>query len=117
MNKLTVFYDGACPRCRRDRANFERWAPQAPVQWLDITDRDQELKALGLEPSRALRELHVRDQQGRLHIELDAYMLLFRYVWWLRPLGAIIGLPGIRPLVSRWYRWWVDRRLRRQGRG
>ena len=28
---LTVFYDGACPRCVRDRANYERLAGEGAI--------------------------------------------------------------------------------------
>lgn len=117
-NKLTVYYDGACPRCRRDRIRYERWAGEAgdKVEWFDITNRDETLRQCGIDPSKALRELHVRDDNGRIHRELDAYILLMRQVSALRPLAMLIGLPGIRQILSRFYRTWVLRRLRAENR-
>jgi predicted DCC family thiol-disulfide oxidoreductase YuxK len=116
--KLTVFYDGACPRCVRDRAWYESLstATDDTVEWLDITGRDDELRGLGIEPATALRELHVRDAAGVIHRELDAYILLMSRVPRLRPLAWLIGLPGLRPLLSRLYRAWVLRRLRAENR-
>lgn len=116
--KLTVYYDGACPRCVRDRAQYERLAGERGEEtcWVDITGRDAELRALGIDPQAALRELHVRDGAGRIHRELDAYVLLMARVPALRPLAWLLGLPGLRPLVSRWYRASVLRRLRAEGR-
>lgn len=118
-DKLTVYYDGACPRCVADRRRYERMAGKAgeSVEWVDITGRDDELKQLGIDPDKALRELHVRDAAGKLHVELDAYILLMRRTRLLRPLAWLIGLPGIRPLLSRGYHAWVTRRLRASGRG
>lgn len=118
-NKLIVYYDGACPRCRADRRRYERMAGKKgkSVQWVDITGRDDELTQMGIDPERALRELHVRDADGHIHRELDAYILLMRRTWLLRPLAWLIGLPGIRGLLSRWYHAWVARRLRASGRG
>lgn len=115
---ITVFYDGACPRCVRDRANYERLAGEGAreVAWCDITGRDEELRAEGIDPARALRELHVRSPDGRVLRELDAYILLMSRVWVLKPLAWLIGLPGVRGLCSRAYRGMVDRRLRREGR-
>lgn len=115
---LIVYYDGACPRCVADRQRYQRWAGETgtDVVWLDITGRDDELKSQGIDPELALRELHVRDADGRVHRELDAYILLMGRVPRLRPLAWLIGLPLVRPLVSHWYRWWVGRRLRREGR-
>ncbi|BAL26798.1 thiol-disulfide oxidoreductase DCC family protein [Azoarcus sp. KH32C] len=116
--RITVFYDGACPRCVRDRAQYERLAGKgaASTEWVDITGRDAELCALGIDPGAALRELHVRDVDGAIRRELDAYILLMRRVPLLRPLAWLIGLPGVRPLVSRWYQAGVLRRLREEER-
>jgi predicted DCC family thiol-disulfide oxidoreductase YuxK len=116
--QVTVYYDGACPRCLRDRARYERLAggDGAGTEWVDITGREAELRALGIDPRAALHELHVRDRGGRLHRELDAYILLMARVPLLRPLAWLIGLPGIRPLLSRLYRGAVLRRLRAEGR-
>lgn len=117
-NPITVFYDGACPRCRRDRATYERLAGEGgrDVEWCDITGRDDELRAEGIDPEAALRELHVRAPDGRVLRELDAYIVLMSRVWVLKPLAWLIGLPGVRGLCSRAYRAMVDRRLRREGR-
>ncbi|NMG75782.1 thiol-disulfide oxidoreductase DCC family protein [Aromatoleum diolicum] len=114
-DNITVYYDGACPRCVRDRARYERLAGKAGVaatNWVDITGRDAELCELGVDPQAALRELHVSDAAGSLHRELDAYILLMSRVPLLRPLAWLIGLPGVRPLVSWCYRGGVRRRLR-----
>ncbi|MBD5800693.1 hypothetical protein AZOA_00930 [Azoarcus sp. Aa7] len=116
--RITVYYDGACPRCVRDRAQYERLAGEAGADtcWVDITGRDAELRALGIDPDTALRELHVRDGEGRVRRELDAYILLMARVPRLRPLAWLIGLPGLRTLLSRWYRASVLRRLRAERR-
>ena len=115
---ITVFYDGACPRCVRDRERYERWAGPAGtrVGWFDITGQDERLRALGIDPHRALTELHVLDEHQRLRSELDAYILLLERVPRLKPLAWLIGRPWIRPGLARLYRWSVARRLRRSGR-
>ncbi len=115
---LTVFYDGACPRCVKDRRRFEQMARNTgtQVQWLDITGRDEELQQLGIDPHAALTELHVQDASGHILRELDAYIALMRHVPRLKPLAWLIGLPLIRPALAHFYHWSVQRRLRRQGR-
>ncbi|HRP75748.1 MAG TPA: DUF393 domain-containing protein [Rhodocyclaceae bacterium] len=115
---LTVYYDGACPVCVRDRAWYERLSTrtESSVKWVDITGLDAELHACGIDPAAALRELHVRDANGKVHRELDAYILLMSRVPALKPLAWLIGLPGLRPALSRLYRSWVLRRLRAENR-
>jgi len=113
---VTVYYDGACPRCVRERARYEKIAGDDAVCWLDITGKDDILREEGIDPRDALQELHVRDADGRVHREMDAYILLLQRAPLFRPLAWIIALPVIRPVLSALYRWWVQRRLRKDGR-
>ncbi len=116
--KVTVYYDGACPSCVRDRCNYEKMAGDraTEVDWVDITGRDAELRQLGIDPRKALTELHVQIGDGDIYSELDAYIILMKKTRTLKPLAWLIGLPLVRPLVSRYYHWLVRRRLQRQGR-
>ena len=116
--KITVFYDGACPLCVRDRQVYESKDPEAEkqVEWFDITGKDQELIDLGIDPHKALTELHIRDINRQILSELDAYRVLMARIPQYRFLGWLIGLPIIRPLASQFYHWLVTRRLKKEGR-
>lgn len=118
QGKITVFYDGSCPVCIRDRRNYEKLAGKEAesVCWFDITGKDDELRAIGIDPRKALTELHVCDENQRILSELDAYILLMRRVAILKPLAWLIGLPVIRPFLARYYRRGVTQRLERDGR-
>ena len=111
--KLTVFYDGACSVCVRDRRWYEKLEGKTEdsVEWLDITGRDEELREQGIDPDKALRELHVKDSQGQVHQEMAAYILLMARVPLLKPIAWLIGLPVIRPTLAWLYHRWVARRL------
>jgi predicted DCC family thiol-disulfide oxidoreductase YuxK len=115
---ITVYYDGACPRCRRDRARYEKLAGSTAddICWFDINGRDADLECLGLDPKKALTELHVQDEQRHIHSELDAYILLMRRVPLLKPLAWLIALPWLRPWLARLYHRSVMRRLQRSQR-
>jgi len=116
--KLTVYYDGACPRCVEDRCTYERLAGRRgeEVAWFDITGQAERLKEIGIDPRRALTELHVSDEHQRVHSELDAYILLLEKVPLLRPLAWLIRLPLLKPWLGRLYRNSVLKRLSREGR-
>jgi len=116
--KITVYYDGACPRCVQDRQKYEKLAGKGgeAVCWFDITGQDERLRELGIDPRKALTELHASDENGQIHAELDAYRLLMGRVLLLRPLAWLIGLPLIRPVLARIYREGVTKRLRQSGR-
>lgn len=116
--KITVYYDGACPSCIKDRESYEEMAGKAgeEVCWFDITGQDEQLRKIGIDPYKAMTELHVRDQHQQILSELDAYILLMNHVPRLKPIAWLIGLPVIRPVLSSLYRWMVKRRLKASGR-
>ena len=117
-DKLTVYYDGSCPSCVRDRAFYEQLAGahKDDVEWCDITNKEDLLREQGIDPTLALQELHVKTTEGKVVSELDAYILLMKRTFWLKPLAWLIGLPLIRPLLAKLYHYLVQRRLRRSGR-
>jgi predicted DCC family thiol-disulfide oxidoreductase YuxK len=116
--KIIVYYDGACPKCVKDRLNYEKLAGKADenVCWMDITGQEEQLREIGIDPHKALTELHVKDENQQILSEMDAYILLMSKVPLLKPLAWLIGMPLIRPLLAKIYHWQVNRRLRLSGR-
>jgi predicted DCC family thiol-disulfide oxidoreductase YuxK len=116
-DKVTVYYDGACPACIRDRRNYEKLSGKdaGQVCWFDITGNENQLRDQGIDPQKALTELHVKDENGRVVSELDAYILLMRKAPLLKPIAWLIGLPLIRPVLAKIYHWQVNRRLNARG--
>ncbi|MDD1607205.1 MAG: DCC1-like thiol-disulfide oxidoreductase family protein [Methylococcaceae bacterium] len=79
------------------------------------SDQESQLRDMGIDPQKALSELHVRDTKGRIISELDAYILLMNKVPLLKPVAWLISLPLIRPLLAKIYHWQVNHRLRKRG--
>ena len=115
---ITVYYDGACQKCIKDRYHYEKLSGSAGknVYWFDITGKEESLREIGIDPQKALMELHVKNENQQILSEIDAYILLMSKVPRLRPLAWLIGLPLIRPMLSKVYHRQVNRRLRRSGR-
>lgn len=113
-----MYYDGACPKCVKDRLNYEKLAGKASesVCWMDITGQEGQLREIGIDPHKALTELHVQDEHQQILTEMDAYILLMSKVPLLKPLAWLIGMPLIRPFLAKIYHWQVNRRLRISGR-
>jgi predicted DCC family thiol-disulfide oxidoreductase YuxK len=86
------------------------------IKWIDITGKEDLLRSMGIDPKKAVMELHVKDENQRVLSEIDAYILLMSKALVLKPLAMIIGLPLVRPVLSKIYHWKVNRRLRRSGR-
>jgi predicted DCC family thiol-disulfide oxidoreductase YuxK len=71
-----------------------------------------QLRNLGIDPQKALAELHVRDESDRIVTELHAYILLMGKVSLLKPIAWLVGLPLIRPVLAKIYHRQVNRRLK-----
>ena len=117
-SKITVFYDGACPSCVKDRRMYEYLAGAAnkSVYWFDITAKDEYLKQLGIDPFLAMTELHIQLESGDILSELDAYIELMLRVWLLKPIAVLLKLPLIKPICSKIYHQRVVARLQKAGR-
>ena len=117
-NSVTIFYDGACPICVKDRRFYERLAGKGgdDLIWLDISNQHDLLKSLGIEPLAAIQELHIQLSNGQIVKELDAYIHLMQRIWLLKPIAWLISLPIIRPWLANLYHRKVNARLKRQGR-
>ena len=116
--RITVYYDGACPSCVRDRHAYEKLSGRAGrnVVWFDITGQDERLREMGIDPLKALTALHIKTANEQILSEIDADTVLMRQVPLLRPLGWLIGLPLIHPIIAKIDHRRVNDRLKRSGR-
>lgn len=112
--KPTMFYDGACPLCRREVAHYRRLDRAGRVTWVDIAADAAPLEALNIMPAEAMRHLHALDGQGRVQVGAWAFATIWAELPYYRWLDKLVRLPGLLPLLDRVYRRFADWRLRRR---
>lgn len=110
---ITVYYDGKCGLCAREIAYYRRIAPSGAFDWRDVAREPDALAARGISQADALRLLHAEDASGRLHIGVDAFVLMWRGLRYWRIVAAIVGAPIIRPIADAIYRRFADWRFQR----
>lgn len=115
-NKIMVYYDGACPRCLRELAFYERFERGRRVAWFNIVGNEPGLRALGIDPDEALKRLHLRMPDGKIVKDMDAFIVLWDQVPLFRPLAWFVAIPVIKSLIERNYARLTLKRLERQGR-
>lgn len=93
---LTVFYDGACPMCRREIGFYRRRRGADRLRWVDVSALPEADVAPGLSRTAALGRFHVRTPDGRLHGGGAAFARLWAALPGFRPFGLLLGC---RPLV------------------
>ncbi len=113
--RLTVFFDGACPLCRKEIAFYRRRRGAKGIAWVDVSKDDPSRFAPGLDCAAALARFHVRLPEGRLvsgglaFAELWVRLPAFRWAGlvfrrapfrWLLEAGYELFLP-LRPTLQR----------------
>lgn len=115
---LVVLFDGACQTCIEDRDRYQTWLSQQTfdgrirVYWLDLNQAPEVLAQFNIDYQSAIVELHIIADGHRIVKELDAYILLFKQLSWGKPIAWLIGLPLIKPLLAKYYRYRVNKRLK-----
>ncbi len=79
---ITVYYDGACPVCRRE-IGFYRARTGGAVEYCDVATAA--CPAPDLSREDALQRFHVRLGDGTLVSGAGAFLALWREMGWLPP--------------------------------
>jgi predicted DCC family thiol-disulfide oxidoreductase YuxK len=98
---VTVYYDSACPLCRREIALMRRLDKRARIDFVDVVDQ---AGACPLDRQTLLERFHARDERGELVSGAAAFAAMWRQIPWLRPLGEAARWRPIGWLLERAYR-------------
>lgn len=105
---LAVYYDGACPLCRREIAAYRRAEGAERLDWIDVATAPRARLGGDLDRERALARMHVRDESGRLIDGAAAFAALWSRLPRTRRLGRVAGsraaLLVLEPLYSLFLR-------------
>jgi predicted DCC family thiol-disulfide oxidoreductase YuxK len=116
MTKLTVWYDGDCPLCRREIQLMQRLDRTQAVTFIDVTRSEGRCP---IDSRELLARFHA-EENGQLFSGAEAFAALWRAIPLLRPLGLLarnrlvlsllersyIRFLAIRPQLQGWARRW-----------
>jgi len=110
---ITVFYDGKCSLCSKEINHYRKIAPDGIFKWQDITKSTDELNKEGITLTEGLKLLHAKDNNGEIHVGVDAFILIWTQLKRWRVLAILAGLPMIRQIADMAYRIFANERFRR----
>jgi predicted DCC family thiol-disulfide oxidoreductase YuxK len=101
MDKLTVWFDGDCPLCRREIALMRRLDRRGAIDFIDIGNG--QAAACPLDRAEMLARFHAREGD-RIVSGAEAFAAMWRAVPLLRPLGLLARNRLVLALLEKSYR-------------
>jgi predicted DCC family thiol-disulfide oxidoreductase YuxK len=101
----TTLYNGSCPVCRVeiDHYRSQDARQNLGLGWVDIGRTPAAAEALGFDPDAVRKRLHVLDAEGKVHIGIDGFLLLWSHLPRYRWLGRLVAKPWLKPLAVALY--------------
>ena len=112
---ITVYYDGKCGMCRREISHYQRIAPEGLFNWVEITSNPAPFLAKGFRVEEGLKALHVEDGDGKMHIGVAAFIVIWQKLPRWQLIAMLTSLPLILPLLEFCYRHFSRWRFKRLG--
>jgi ubiquinone biosynthesis monooxygenase Coq7 len=112
---LTVYYDGACPLCRREIDFYRTRKTDVPISWVDVSGVEVESLGADLTRDEALTRFHVRLPDGRLVRGARGFGELWAVTRGFRWLGSLATTRAVLPVLELAYRAFLPLRPALQG--
>ncbi|HZG08136.1 MAG TPA: DUF393 domain-containing protein [Allosphingosinicella sp.] len=98
--KLVVWFDGACPLCRREISIMKRLDRRGAIEFVEIADASA--AECPIDRAQLLGRFHAREN-GRLLSGAAAFAAMWRAIPLLRPLGLLARVPVVQAVLERCY--------------
>ena len=110
---IKVFYDGKCNLCSKEINYYIRIAPSGIFDWQDVNLMNDEFVNTGIKISDALKILHVIDVNDKLHLGVDAFIVIWNNLTYWKILARVVSIPIIKQILNITYRAFANWRFNR----
>lgn len=100
--RLTVWFDGACPLCRREIGLMRRLDRRGAIDFVDIASGAEGV--CPIDRQELLRRFHAQERDGPILVGAAAFAAMWRAIPILRPLGILARWPPLLALLDVAYR-------------
>lgn len=98
--RLTVWFDGGCPLCRREIALIRRLDRLQSIRFVDVSQAQADCP---IGPDQLLARFHAREAGRPIVSGAAAFAAMWRVIPLLRPFGELARVPPILWLLERFY--------------
>lgn len=99
--RLTVWFDGACPLCRSEIRLMQRLDRRQAINFIDIASDHADCP---IDRRALLQRFHAQEQDGPMLSGAAAFAAMWRVVPMLRPIGMLAQWPPLLALLEFAYR-------------
>ncbi|MCB9558469.1 MAG: DUF393 domain-containing protein [Deltaproteobacteria bacterium] len=114
-HSLEVYYDGACPLCRREAEIIARRDTANQILLIDIADARFDAATVGRPLDELMARIHARDRDGEVYRGVEVFRQIYARLGFRR-LVWLSRLPAIAQLLALGYALFARNRLRLTGR-
>ena len=111
MGEVTVWYDGACPLCRREIALMQRLDKRGAISFVDVSEGQPE--SCPISQDELLARFHVKEN-GQILSGAAGFAAMWRAIPLLKPFGQLARLPVLDRLFEAFYKVFLRIRPRLQ---
>lgn len=109
MSRTTIYYDGDCPLCRAEIAQYARLDRAGALALADVADPETAPPS-GTDRRAALARFHVSTADGRVLSGAAAFVEVWRELPGWRWLARLARLPGALAAMELGYRVFLNLR-------
>lgn len=114
-----VFYDGACPLCRREINHYKKLSSKqdSQIEWIDISKSRLELEKEGIKYADAMKLIHIKDGSGVHRVGIEAIFTLWDSLPYYRQLSRLLQRATfIHSFLDKAYAFFARHRMKIPGR-
>ena len=110
---IIVFHDDRCGLCLKEINHYKKIAPKGIFDWAGISYSNDKLSKYNISNTEALKLLHVIDNDNKIHIDLDAFILIWQQLKRWRILATLISIPGVYTIANFIYKVFARKRYKK----
>jgi predicted DCC family thiol-disulfide oxidoreductase YuxK len=100
---IKVFFDGKCGLCSKEINYYIKIAPSGIFDWQDINLLNDGFVNRDIKISDALKILHVIDNNNKLHLGIDAFIVIWNNLAYWKILAKVFSTPVIKQIADLVY--------------
>lgn len=101
--KSKIYFDGACHLCSREVEHYAKKDKLHKLEFIDISDANFSAAKEGLDAKRVNQIMHLRDENGEMHLGVDAFIRIWDSIPGYAAFSKFANLPVINPLLKLGY--------------